>query len=215
MLVGYAKMVVGLPTGEQKDRLERIVAMASMGVPDTQIAEAVGLDQSMICIIRQGEDFKRMYGELMADQLAERAEMDEGWDGVEKQAIKIVSESLKWNKNPDFALKAALVANKAIRRGQSPLNAVLPTDMGPRVVINLNQSFVNKMQNIAAGIEDFVQSGVTAIEEKPTGPVKKVNLLTPSSVEDLLKPQLSEFEKAFLTLEKEELDNKQKTEITL
>ena len=84
MLVGYAKMVVGLPTGEQKDRLERIVAMASMGVPDTQIAEAVGLDQSMIGIIRQGEDFKRMYGELMADQLAERAEMDEGWDGVEK-----------------------------------------------------------------------------------------------------------------------------------
>lgn len=194
-------MVQGLQTAEDQERLQRIVGMAVLGVPDAQIAEVVGCDPSRVAQLRQSEAFKELYAETMAERIAEKAAVDEGWDDVEKRALEIVSNTLKFSKNPDYALKAAMVANRAQRRAASPGNNALPGDMGARVVINLNQTFVDKLQNVAAGHQQFVKANrpdVDLASGEIEGQVtKRVSLLSPASVEKLLSPQPTEFENAF------------------
>lgn len=181
-------------SGEDKDRLERIVAMAAMGVPEGQIADAVGISAGRLTQIKQNELFQEALSKEMAKRLKERADLDQGWDGVEKAALQIVHDTLKWNKNPDFALKAAMLANRAVRRGGSMLNQPLKSDAGPRVVINLNPTFIQRLQEANNGAISMAQIDQKTIDGNlQTAPMKQVNLLQPGRVEQLLKPPGNEF----------------------
>lgn len=178
-------------TGEEKTTFDRIVAMCAMQVPAVQIAEAVGLSEGRISQIKETDEFKQALAIELAKRLEERQELDDGWDGIEKKAIGIVADNLKWNKNPEFALKAALIANKAVRRN-SQFNQPLPTNMGQRVVINLSQTFVQKLKDSSA--EEMKTVAAVDVGQGPNGrpqlegengAKKVVNLLAPAAVEEM------------------------------
>lgn len=170
---------------EKRQTFEKIAGMLVIGVPDVQIAEVMSLSAGRIAQIKQSDEFKPFLAEAATERLQEQAEINEGWDKVEREALKIVTDVLKYNKNPDYALKAAMVANRATRKG-SVGNQPLPTAMGERVVIHLNANFVGKLQQLSIGKAEIGTSNLQDALAVSQSQQKKVNLLAPGQVKKLL-----------------------------
>lgn len=192
---------------ELLDKYDRIASMVAMGVPDTQIAEAVALSPGRISQIKDDTVFQEMLAAKYAARMEENAQFDSSWDSVEKQSLKVLNDTLKYNRNPEFALKVAMVANKAQRRGQQ--NVTLPTHMGDRVVINLNASFVGKLQQINTGQVNVEQRlKPVLLQDSSDNDMKKVNMLAPGQVDTLLnkRPTVLSADDINLDLSNEELE---------
>lgn len=168
-----------------KARYEKIANMMVMGVAQTQIAEVMSISEGRISQLLQEDEFKKILEEKMLLRQVEMQEINQGWDDVETKALRIVQDNLKHNKNPDFALKAAMVANRANRRGGNGGNAPLPAAMGERVLIKLQGTFINKLMNVGgvpvtqASLRDLINSSQQ----------KRVNLLAPGQVKKLLQDE--------------------------
>jgi hypothetical protein len=168
---------------DTKDQYERVANMVAMGVSNFQVAEAMGLSEGRISQILGEDDFKVILAERYMQDQKRNSELNGGWDELEQTALGVLKKNMKYNMNPEFALRAAAVANKAQRRGAVG-NTPLPAQMGHRVVISLKQVFVDKLQS---GLHTGAMKNVT-----PTGAMlstsenKKVNLLSPGETLDLL-----------------------------
>jgi hypothetical protein len=131
--------------------------------------------------------------------------MNNGWDSIEKKALRILDDNLRINKNAEFALKVAAVSNKAMRRGNG-VNSVLPAQQGTTVNLTLNQKFIKKIQtaNIVGRPETpndgkLITHGPEATngplpnDKSPAlveGPLKETDMLMPAQVERLLTAEV-------------------------
>lgn len=181
---------------DEKERLNRIVSMTALGVPDTQIAEAVNLTPGRITQIKDTEEFKDALAVELSRRAEDQAEINDGWDAIERRALQVVQDNLRYNKNPDFALKAAMVANRATRRGTHG-GAPLPTNMGPRVIINMQANFVNKLQQLVSSPEGAQVAQSARVASQPLSQVmqpmltsegfeKRSDVMLPAQVEKLM-----------------------------
>jgi hypothetical protein len=172
---------------DERDR--KIAKMLVIGVPQIQIAEVMGLSEGRISQIKEEEGFKRIYEECLIEDFRKHEDLNNGWDSIEKKALEIILSVLQYNKNPDYALKAAMVANRANRRGDGSANGnvPLPTNMGERVVIHLHQNFVGRLQQLnveAIGAVDT--QGKTLKDLIRANEKKQVSMLGPQAVKKLL-----------------------------
>lgn len=148
---------------QQNDLYEKIAGMLAAGVGELQVAEAVGLSPGRISQIKEEEGFISVMAEAQSKRAAETMELNDGWNNVEVSALRILQRNLKHNSNPDFALRAAMVANRAQRRGGSgnvPLGAGAT---GGAVVINLNQQFVQQLTGTMVP-KDLLTSASTSVQ---------------------------------------------------
>ena len=171
--------------GEDRTALfEKIAKMELMGVPRVDIADTVGLSESRHSQLFADDDgFKRVYGEVSIAEYEKFSTLNDGWDTVESLAVVAVMTQLQQVPDPDYALRAAALANKAQRRGV--FNRPIGVTSGQRkTTINLNASFVDKLQM------NFQLPTKEAIEAEVVDPVqiakKDVNFMPPTAVEDLL-----------------------------
>lgn len=165
---------------------QKIASMIAAGVPQVQIAEVMNMSEGRISQIKEDEKFQEFLAIEIAKRYEVEQEINEGWDEVERKALKIVTDTLKYNRSPDFALKAAMVANRATRKGVNG-NQPLPANMGNRVVINLNQNFVGKLQNLSVHTNGSPsQVGKSLRELIHENSQKRSNLLAPGQVKKLL-----------------------------
>jgi hypothetical protein len=194
-----------MASGAENALLEKLASMYAMEVPQKQMAMAVGLSEGRISQIVATAVFQEKVSAIVAQRFEDNKILNEGWDGVEAQALSIVSANLQWNKDPDFALRAASLANKAVRRGQfAQPSAPIGTVSGARVVIQLGGAFVAKLQvgdtagNVSEGVAGRV--GVPEIEhenapvpaQQPVNPFmrnerKIVDVMTVDQVKDVFK----------------------------
>lgn len=128
-------------------------------------------------------------------------DLADGWDGVETAALGQVLETLKYNKDPRYALIAAKTANAAARRRGNVNPRVIDNSQTTNniVVLQLNRNFVTKTtEKTESNTIDITPRGAP-------GPRQISDLPTPKSVEELLAPvknqtkdkMLSELEQAF------------------
>jgi hypothetical protein len=194
-----------------KAQYARVAKMLSLGVAESDVAEVVGVTPAAISQLKTRADFAEVFSAEMSRVYEEQRELNEGWDSIEKKALRVIDDNLKWNKNPDFALRAAMVANKANRRG-SQNQPIDVGRMGSRAVVQLNVAFVNKLQghghisHAAANLADGNGNSITtpamgavtaasattatALLAAPetsdeTAPRQRVNMLAPGQVEQL------------------------------
>ena len=137
-----------------KDKYEKIANLMALEVPQKQIAIAVGLSDGRISQIKDDPEFQELFAAKVVENAERHGILNDGWDAVEAQALSIVNANLGWNKNPDFALRAAMVANKAQRRGQLNTGPSIAAQAGARVILNLNPQFINKLQQINNAASD-------------------------------------------------------------
>lgn len=156
--------------------IERIAKMDHAGVSADQIATAVNLPVGKIVEIQETEKYKAALAEI-AQEAFDRVDVaNQGWDMVENLAMNKVVEHLQRAPDPDYALKAAALANKAVRRGKHTNDTigVLPNQ---QAIINVSLNFADKLQR------DFA---ITPKAKNELIPKKDDNFLPPRQVTELL-----------------------------
>lgn len=175
-----------------KEAFTRIAKMEHAGVSQDQIAQAFNLDVASLAEVQATDRYREELASIAAEAFDRVDVMDEGWDVVENLAMNKVAEHLHHAADPDYALKAAMVANKAVRRSKH-VNEAIGVQPNTQAVIHVNMQFADKLQTA------FV------IEHKETTELKKKddNFLAPKAVTQLLQ-KTSDLVKPNLTAQLEE-----------
>lgn len=159
-------------------KLEKLASMVLYDVPQKTIAAATGLSEGRISQIIATEEYKAIAEKIAVEQFEEQELLNQGWDGVEQKSVATILNYLNATEDQDYALKAAAIANKATRRGSYRNNAIAAQNAGVRAVINLNPTFVSRLQT------DF-EIGAQKIE-KLTEQKKDHDFLPAGEVQTLL-----------------------------
>jgi len=164
--------------------IERIAKMAHMGVSHVQIAAACGLDVASLEIMLEKEVVKTAIAKLAGDDFEKFDTLNQGWDMVENMAINKVAEHLQRVPDPDYALKAAALANRSQRRGRHENN---PVAVQPN-----NQAIIQ----VAIGFADKLQT-TFQVQKREVKMLKKKddNFLPPKNVQDLLGTVINPIDK--------------------
>lgn len=177
-----------------QERLEKIAHMEMLDIPRVQIASAIGVSEGRITQICDSAPYKEVALRLITENFEQQQTMNDGWDTIEAQALAVVLDRLKYTKDADFALKAAIMSNKAHRRG-SKGNRPIDAGLSPRAVINLSAHFVQKIQQINIQNNNAV-SGNGQNGNKKVIEHKRVDIMSPDAVEKLLSIESFEQELA-------------------
>lgn len=160
-------------------QLEKLARMRSAGMQAVDIAVATSLTESRLSQIFATEDFMKVEELVANEQFEEQELMNAGWDGIEALGINKVVEHLNADPDPEFALKAAALANKASRRGTHRNNPIATAAGGLKAVVVLNNTFVAQLQGNAV-------LGNKSGEKSLVNQKKAVNFMAPKCVQDLL-----------------------------
>ena len=161
--------------------IKRVAQMKVYEVPHDQIAKACGLsDINLVEMILQNPACQQEIADITTKEFEQSKTINEAWDMTEATGLNIMIQALRNNPDPDFALRAAMYANKAQRRGihnNRPING----DTVERVIVTLNANFVNKLQ----------QNWNVMRREAATLTQKDQDFLPPTDVESIFggKPQ--------------------------
>jgi len=154
--------------------LEKIAKMVLVSVPQNQIAAACGISESRISQIVSLPEYKLIEQEVAIQKFEESDLINQGWDSVEALGVKHTIIALNNNPEPEFALKAAIVANKAVRRGSFSQNPI-PQSAGIRAVIHLNPVFVGKLQQTFEVSAERIEKLVEKPKDSDFMPAKEVH----------------------------------------
>lgn len=167
-------------------QVEKLAKMVSRGVSLAEIGDSASLELSQVKQIIDSAQFKEALAKEKDTQIANNIQQDDGWDFAENLALSKVIENLQTCPDPDYALKVAAIANKSTRRHGKHMNTPIVPVANMQAVINLNPTFVEKLQNKFAIAERTVET----LERKT------VNMLNPKSVKQMLMPKEETIEDA-------------------
>lgn len=161
--------------------LNKIAELVQFGATNGEIAEATGLNGEEIAQVRALPAFSELLSSLQMGKFDSIKTMNDGWDAIEQRGLTAVLEHMAWSKDPEFALKAATIANKSLRRGIKT-NQPLQGSMDTRSVIHLNQTFIENMQqNNHTAMPAVVKS--IEIDQKTE------DFMNPDALEEMLFPE--------------------------
>jgi len=163
----------------KKMMLNKLAKLAYDGASTKSIAQCFNVEESQILEVIDTKEYKQQLAEI-SEENAEKAQLfDQGWDGVEEFAISNVLANLKNNPDPEFALKAASLANKAIRRnGKMKQNTPIQVNQNLQAVINIQPAFAKTLE------ENYFVEDVSKVKFEK----KITNALNPTAVKNLLMP---------------------------
>lgn len=158
-----------------QEAVDRIAKMDFAGVPERQIAAACNISITKLSELQETGKYKDVLADIAAESFDKQDILNGGWDMVENLAMNKVVAHLEHAPDPDYALKAAAFANKAIRRGQHS-NTPIAVQPGQQAIINVSLSFADKLQQ------------AFTINSQPVKELKKKdnNFLPPKAVNALL-----------------------------
>lgn len=136
--------------GNKAEVFEKIARLMVNEVPRHQICAVLNCDEMQLQQVLDMEEYKKVYGGLLANEFEQEQLKNEGWDSLEARAISGLIKNMQWNQDPEFLLKVAVVSNKANRR--SNLNKPLQVQSGNQTaVITLNATFIEKLERAEFG----------------------------------------------------------------
>lgn len=118
---------------------------SAMGMSRESVADIIGTDVSEIEEIESTDLYKMIRMHIGAHVAASQAVRTHGWDSIEETAITKLAARLEYEKDSDFLLKVAAVANKAQRRGGNQMGVLDPSKAGVTAV-TLTQRMVQRLQ---------------------------------------------------------------------
>lgn len=161
--------------------LGKIAKMDFAGVPERQIAAACNIPIAKLIQLQETEKYKSTLATIASESFEKADVLNGGWDMVENLAMNKVVDHLQKLPDPDYVLKAAAFANKAVRRGRHN-NEPIAVQPGQQAVINVSLSFADKLQQ-----------AFTINPREPKELKKKDdNFLPPKAVNELLTPKVKQ-----------------------
>lgn len=155
--------------------IEKIAKMDHAGVSNEQIATACNISVGKLNDLQETPKYKSALATIASEAFTKVDVLNEGWDIVENLAMNKVVEHLQRAPDADFALRAAALANKAVRRGKH-VNAPIGHQPNEQAIINVSIQFADALQN------NFTidQRKSTALQKKDN------NFLSPKAVSKML-----------------------------
>ena len=121
--------------------------MQEQGVSDDDLARIFGIAPEKMGEILQSEEYKQAASQAILEEFDKQSILNKGWDGIEEYAMSTVLTTLQSpHPDPDYALKAATVANKATRRGKHS-NEPIQVNANLTSIIQLHAEYVGNLQN--------------------------------------------------------------------
>lgn len=166
------------------DKYIQIAHMIIAQVPQNQIAEAMGYaDESRISQILQEPTYQAIENKLRLEKIEQTRAFNDSWDGAEAKALNLVHEYLETGADAEYALKVAVMANKAQKRGRNA--GAIPGQNGMRAAIGLPTHVVQNLQqnNFQLNIEKTEDKDGENVDDKPQ---QRINSVLPTQVEKIL-----------------------------
>jgi len=162
---------------EQKELAQRKVAEFTVqGLPDVQIASVIGVPEELVAEIKLQAAYITIEARLKTEALTKTANISAAWDTAEARALEVVNKYLQVNSDPDYAIKVAGMANRAVRRSTGEtVNATTAGDKA--ITINLQTTYIENLQNNA---------NLEIGKEKQKEPQHVMNMMNPREAEELL-----------------------------
>ena len=127
-------------------QLDRIAKLSVQGLPNDDICAIMHLDGEQLEEIKQHQLYKEKEAALFGEKLDTFETINDGLDNIELLTLNQILTYLQCSTDPDFALKALAVVNRATRRGHVN-NKPLGVPNGNRTTIDLSQHFVLALQD--------------------------------------------------------------------
>lgn len=136
------------------DLCEQIASMLFVKVPQKEIAEVFGWPQERVSNIVNNPQFQNYYQDFARNEVSRQYNVSNKWDRIEDKAQDIILETLTTVCDPDFALRAAAVSNRASRKGLTNSAEPLNIKGGARTTIILNVDYTKQINNNGNGTAD-------------------------------------------------------------
>lgn len=137
-----------------EEQVKQFIELRSSGAPKQVIMDALGLTEDDYSKFASREDVKEVVTKAEVSRARTSAVFDDNWDMVENLALQNVARELQLSPDPEFALRAAAVANKAVRRrreeaklaAQGALAQNLAVNTNNIAILNLSKNFIAELQ---------------------------------------------------------------------
>lgn len=163
-------------TDQLDERMLKLARMVEQGVPEKELAGIFSVSGEQLSTVLASEPYLAAVAHVQNEAFDKRQLLNNGWDGIEEFALTTVLGYLQGpTPDPDYALKAAALANKAERRGKH-VNEPIVVQPNMQSVIQLNAQYVGKL-------EQHFQ-----VAERPPATIEKseTNMLSVQGVKSLL-----------------------------
>lgn len=127
---------------------QKLADLVAANMPMTMMADYLQLSLVDMQSLLDEPEIKHLVASKAAEEKINELSNSVSWDSVEKKALKAVLSELDQYPDPDFALRSALAANKAIRKHKQKdaTNIAEIISEGTKVVtLQLNQQVVNTL----------------------------------------------------------------------
>jgi hypothetical protein len=132
--------------GKEVPDIYVVVAKHSvMGSLPESICEVLSCSREELTEIENDSLYKEVRQLIGAIQLQSKADSETGWDALEQMAVKKLVEKINFEKDSEFLLRVAAVANKAQRRSAPQQGVLDPSSAGQRTTINLTTRFLQRL----------------------------------------------------------------------
>lgn len=148
----------------------KLVQLINSGMPTAMMADFLNLEPNQLAELLEVPELKQLIAQQEAAERLNSADASSKWDEVEVLALKNVLGELNSRPDPVFALKAAAVANKAIRSHKGKQQAMQQLVEGAKTItLQLNQQVVNALVN-AGPVSEQVTSLATPVQNNISAP---------------------------------------------
>lgn len=163
---------------------ERAASLCARSLSDSQIADILLLTYEQIIAIKGTDEYKKKYAEEADKAIQDQLDRDEGWDAIETQSLEILMGTLKFNRDPKFALLAARTANSAERRSKNNSPAKVIDNSNPAggqtniIFLSINKNYAER------------ENSMIDVSPRPKQiPLKQSDVPSPKLVEEILGAQ--------------------------
>lgn len=162
--------------------------LAAFGLSDKAIADTLFLTFDQVTAIRETIEFRETCAKQTLERTQRLIDLEEGWNGVEAQGVAQVLQHLEYSRDPEFALRAALYANRAQRRTPSSLGRVIDaSNVGNVITLTVNKNYINNVTNAnpqKGGNHAIVELQTIKSEEIPR---KASDISSPKRLSEILQ----------------------------
>lgn len=126
---------------------EKIANLETYSLSETEIASTCGVTVGRVSQILSDAGYQSFRDKAQAESTQTQHQINEGWSAVEENALAVVLNHIQemaaspLTADPDYALRAAMVANKRQVR-VNPHNVPLEPGSGKVIQLTLTQNFV-------------------------------------------------------------------------
>lgn len=138
---------------EQKVLVEQFKTLRERGAPKQVVMATLGLTEDAYSKLSAREEVKSAVLKAGMARAETNQTFDSNWDLVEHRALTAVAQELAVNPDPDFALRAAAVANKAVRRRNEEAKLMNQTQLAYQqggvtniAILELPKVFMNQLK---------------------------------------------------------------------